>query len=417
MTVSSADREVLRSLGRELAEAADSVDHEEKAELWTRLNDLDSVRPMVLIMEVPWCEMDVDGELTPRTTDPWAQGLEHRLRRDLYSWRHFPVDMIPDGYVACPAAITTTGFGLGVEAERLSMDPSSAVTSRHYLPQIVEPEDVAKIKDAVVTYDEARTNETYDRMAAVFDGVIPVRKERWRRSWFAPWDYLVQVWGVEQALMDMVMRPQMVHDAMTRLVDSKLAELDQLLALNLLERNDCSIRIGSGGYGYTRGLPGEDYAPERVRPKNMWGHATAQIFSEVSPAMHWDFALQHEMRWLEKWGLTYYGCCEPLDLKMDVLRRIPNLRKVSMSPWVDPERAANELRGNYVYSCKPNPAILAEDRWRPEQARKELRDVLERTRDCHVEIILKDISTVGYHPKRLWEWAAIAMELAEEFAK
>ena len=39
---------------------------------------------------------------------------------------------------------------------------------------------------------------------------------------------------------------------------------------------------------------------------------------------------------------------------------------------------------------------------------------LEKTEgNCHVEIIMKDISTVRYKPKRLWEWAAIAMEEAE----
>ncbi|MHC4983066.1 MAG: hypothetical protein ACYTF6_07860, partial [Planctomycetota bacterium] len=191
---------------------------------------------------------------------------------------------------------------------------------------------------------------------------------------------------------------------------------DQLEKLNLLSRNDDNTRIGSGAYGYTDELPGEPYDPEYVRTKNMWGCATAQIFSEVSPEMHWEFAVRHEMRWLERWRLTYYGCCEPLDRKMDILRRIPNLRKVSMSRWVDPERAAAQLEDKYVFSFKPSPAILAEDRWRPDQARKELRDVLEKTRGCRIEIIMKDVSTVRYEPQRLWEWSKIAMEEAERFA-
>ena len=29
---------------------------------------------------------------------------------------------------------------------------------------------------------------------------------------------------------------------------------------------------------------------------------------------------------------------------------------------------------------------------------------------------MKDISTVRYHPQRLWEWEKIAMEVAEESA-
>ena len=47
-----------------------------------------------------------------------------------------------------------------------------------------------------------------------------------------------------------------------------------------------------------------------------------------------------------------------------------------------------------------------------------MRSFLEKAGSpCHVELIMKDISTVRYQPQRLWEWAAIAMEVAEEFAK
>lgn len=216
-------------------------------------------------------------------------------------------------------------------------------------------------------------------------------------------------------MKDLVDRPEMVDAAMTRLVDGYIAMLDQWEALNLLTRNDDNTRIGSGGYGYTGALPGEPYDPQRPRPHNLWGCATAQIFGSVSPKMHWDFALKHEMRWLERWGLTYYGCCEPLDVKMGILRRVPNLRKLSMSPWINTERAVRNVGTDYVMSRKPNPAVLAEDTWRPEQARQDLVDFLDRARGCHVEIILKDISTVRYDPRRLWDWARIAMEVVEDY--
>ena len=134
--------------------------------------------------------------------------------------------------------------------------------------------------------------------------------------------------------------------------------------------------------------------------------------------MHWEFALKHDLRWLSRWGLTYYGCCEPLDRKIDILRRIPNLRKISVSPWCN-TRAGGRARSarDYVISRKPSPAILAEDDWHPERARQDLREFLDKAGGgCHVELIMKDISTVRYQPQRLWEWAAIASEVAEEFA-
>ena len=68
-------------------------------------------------------------------------------------------------------------------------------------------------------------------------------------------------------------------------------------------------------------------------------------------------------------------------------------------------------------SRKPNPAIFAEDDWHPERARRDLREFLEQARGCHVELIMKDISTVRRQPQRLWEWAQIASEeVAEQFA-
>jgi hypothetical protein len=49
-------------------------------------------------------------------------------------------------------------------------------------------------------------------------------------------------------------------------------------------------------------------------------------------------------------------------------------------------------------------------------AREQLVEFLEASRGCHVELIMKDISTVRYEPQRLWEWESIAMEVAEEYA-
>ena len=136
---------------------------------------------------------------------------------------------------------------------------------------------------------------------------------------------------------------------------------------NLLSLDCNNTRIGSGGYGYTWDLPGAAFDPARVLPHNMWGCSNAQIFSEVSPDMHWEFALRHDLRWLERWGLTYYGCCEPLDRKIHLLRRIRNLRKISVSPWNDFDRIVREVGGDYVLSFKPSPAIFVEEAWNPRQ--------------------------------------------------
>ena len=101
---------------------------------------------------------------------------------------------------------------------------------------------------------------------------------------------------------------------------------------------------------------------------------------------------------------------------MEIMWRTPNLRKLSMSHWVDTERAVAEAGTDYVLLRKPTPAGLAEDDWRPQLARQQLREFLEKARGCHIEVIMKDISTVRYQLQRLWEWEKMAMELAELYA-
>jgi hypothetical protein len=183
--------------------------------------------------------------------------------------------------------------------------------------------------------------------------------------------------------------------------------------LNLLALDCNNTRIGSGGYGYTWDLPGAGFDPSHVKPRNMWGCSNAQIFSEVSPEMHWEFALRHDLRWLSRWGLAYYGCCEPLDRKIDLLRRIPNLRKISMSPWNNVERILRDVGSDYVLSWKPSPAVFVEENWSPDKARAALTTVLDKAKGSHMEIIMKDISTVMYKPQHLWEWARVVMELVQ----
>ena len=239
-------------------------------------------------------------------------------------------------------------------------DAASDVVSRRFHRQIVEPEDVEKIKMPRVTHDEAASEEVYQRMDALFGDILPVRKVGKKGTWFSPWDELIRWWGVEEAMIDLAMRPEMVNTVIAHLLDAYLCELDQWEELDLLTRNDDNTRIGSGGYGYTDELPGEDLDPNPVRAGHLWGSAAPQIFSGVSPEMHWEFALRHEMRWLERWGLTYYGCCAPLDRKLGILRRIPNLRKISMSPWIDVARGVEEVwaaitsfRTNRARRCWP----------------------------------------------------------------
>ena len=413
--VPAADRRVLRELGQWKAAVAALPVQEERRELWARLNDLRSVRPMVWLFEVPWHEMEVDNELTLVCSDPYCRQLEMGLRRERYQWEHMQGDMVVDPTILVPPAIGDTGFGLAENVDVERTDEASSVVSRHYHIQIQDEKDIEKIKMPVVTLHAELWDARVEMLSDLFDGIIPVEKTGMKYTSIAPWDWLIRLTGVEPALMDMVTRPAYVHRLMDRLMRAYLRRLDQYVELDILALNN--DRWLGGGPQYTHELPPPTCDPEHITTRDMWGRTMSQIFSAVSPAMHEEFALQYECRYLERFGLTYYGCCEPLDKKMDILRRhVPNLRKVSMSPWIDLDVAADNVGTDYVFSLKHNPALLAEESWNPEFVRRDLTAILNRLRGLHVEIIMKDISTVKYEPRRLWEWARIASEVAEEFA-
>ena len=416
MSIPAADREILRPLAERVAQIASLPVHRQTVREWRRLNARKPGRPLVWINELPWHEMDVDGELAVRCTDPLARQAESHLRTVIYLWTHMPGDMVVEPVYRVGLAISDSGFGIHEDVRIERTDPRSGVVSREFHQQIRDEKDLDKIRTPVVTHDAEATERSVQALAAAFGDILPVQKCGVTHSWFAPWDELIRWWDVEEAMVDLYERPALVHAAMDRLVTAYLARLDQWRTLNLLSLPEGNYRVGSGGLGYSDELPGPVFDPSRVGTHNQWGCATAQIFSDVSPEMHEEFALRYERRWLKEFRITYYGCCEPLHNKLDILASVPNLRKISMSPWADVDKYMARAADRYVLSHKPNPAVLATDDWNLPLARRNLEEVLERTRGAAIEVILKDVSTVRYQPRRLWDWARMATDVAARYA-
>ena len=190
--------------------------------------------------------------------------------------------------------------------------------------------------------------------------------------------------------MDLVLRPDYVHQLMSHLVDCWLEMLRQYEEQHLLAAPAAELTVSGA----------------------------AQIFSEVSPEMHGEFALQHEARFYRRFGRVHYGCCEPLHNKVDVCAQyLPNMYQISMSPWVDFRKGCENVRDRFVFGWRPNPAFLAHDQWDPEYVRRDIEEKLAIASEygCVVAIYLKDISTVRGDPRRLSEWNAIAGECVAKY--
>lgn len=404
------DVAVIRELARQVAEVAALPVQEETRRLWRRLNGLRPVRPMVTVDQVCWNEMNLNDELTLRCTDPEIRGYEGHLRRTLFQWRHFPVDMVVDSFVRIPKAVRNTGFGVRVEESTAVTDPTNSVVGHLFTNQFQSEDDLARVKQPRISHDQAETDRRLGVAHELFDGLLEVRAEG-VDPYLSLWDPISTWMSVEGALYGLADRPEYMHRLVGLVTDGYMAMLDQLEEQGLVCGPQSLIHCTGA---FTDELPAPGYDPDRPRLKDRWMFGLAQMFSTVSPAMFKEFEVDYARRICARFGLVYYGCCDPLDQKMAEVRLIPGVRKVSMSPWVNEERGAAEIGKAYVYSRKPNPAFLAWDRFDPEAVRRDLlatRTVCEK-HGCPVEFILKDVSTVRYEPERLFTWARVAMEIA-----
>ncbi len=407
------DREIVRELAKQVVEIAALPEQQETKRLWKALNRLEPERPMAIMDEIPWHEMNVNDELTVLSEDFVCQMYERMLRQTLYAWKHMRLDQVVEPLVMVPISMEPFDYedlGVPIVETTLASNEDNDVVSHHFEDQLRTEDDLEKIACPKIRINQEFTKNFVDQVSEIFDGILEVRQIGWV-PWCTPWDRIAERRGAESILADLAERPEYTHKLMQKYMQAYFDLLDQCEELGIVT-NDPNL---ANGGTYCDELPDPSEQTMFNSGKQLWTHGMAQIFSAVSPRMHKKYEIEYMKPWFERFGLVYYGCCEPLHNKINILRDIPNLRKISMSPWVDVEIGAENIGSDYVFSRKPNPAFVATPSWDAAEVEKDLRSTLEscKRHGCPTEFILKDISTVNNEPKRLWEWADIARRVVK----
>lgn len=414
MRITAHDRTILRDLAHRMAEIAALPIQTETRQGWKALNALRPIRPMVYIDQLPWHEMDVNGELQTRCEDSFCVGLEVEMRRTLYRWKYMPADMVVEPRLDVYKSIHNSGYGIAGRDEISVLDPQNDVVGHYYLDQIQTDADIEKIRVPTLTLDVEETARRAEAAQEIFEGLLTVRMQG-LFPWCSPWDTITQWHGVEETLFDLVARPDFMHRLVEKITVAFLGFIETAEAQGLLGYDMDYIHCTGA---WVDELPKPGFNPAKPRTCDIWTMGMAQIFSSVSRDMYDEFEVPYMQRIYSRFGLGYYGCCDPLDDRIDLVRKIPNVRKISMSPWVNERRGAAAIGRDYVYSRKPSPALLAWDTFDPVAVEKHLRSTIDICQEfgCPLELIQKDVSTARYDPQRIWQWEKIAMRLVRESA-
>ena len=405
------DLQILRPLVQQYAEIAFLPAQATKRKLWRDHNSLRSARPMVLVDQICWEELNEDGCLDCGCEDPWWRNIETDLRRKLYLWEHMPADMVFNPYLSVPKPLHNTGWGLSAELDSIQQGDDSAVYSQKYHTVLENEEDIEKIRMPEVTMDEKRYEEIRQETARVCEGILPFHLAG-ETMHLGLWDKISEWRGVESCYLDLYDRPEFLRAIMEKLTRGILHQID---CVNKIGAFDVTSNLTHCSHTFSDDLPKKDCDPEFGRTEDGWAFGLAQLFTAVSPEVTEEFEVPYMNRIFPRFGAIYYGCCERLDDRLDVIAKLKNVRKISCSPWSDRDHFAEAMPGNCVMSAKPTPALLAGDSFDEEAVRKDLRATMDAAgrNGRNLELILKDLSTVRRDPPRLWRWTEIAMEEAQ----
>lgn len=399
-------RRTFRSLARRVAELATLESYERKRRDWYSHIDLTPGRPLLLVWpENSW------NELLPVETDTiespfWAQ-YEWYFRHLIFRHEHIDDDFIIEPTLLVPLVYRIGDWGLDpIRYTRTE----NAQGSFHWTPPLQVPRDIRKLRPASFEVDMAATHLRQEALQEAVGDILDVQLDcRLPEPCMGIYETAAQLRGIEQCMLDMYDRPEWLHELMSFLTDEALRRAGYLESGGYLTLNNRNHYTDSGGIGYTRRLPAVGRTGKEVGLKDRWHFASAQAASQVGPGQHEEFIFPYDLRLQKLAGLNACGCCEPYTHMFDLVKRIANLRRVSVSPWCDVEKAAEALQDKYVYSWKPNPSMLV-GTLDLENIRRYIRRTLEVARGCCLEIILKDTITLCGEPSRLYGWIRIARE-------
>jgi len=347
--------------------------------------------------------------------DPWARGLEWRLRA-----RQWEIETMRDDHVATPCIeyypqVVRCDFGVPSSVQR---EQAADRLAFHYEPSLttLDNADFARLHHRSFSWNRAAEEQECDRLAQAFgDLLTPIRVD-------APWQLglpvtstVLDLVGLEGFMTLMFDNPAGLHRLMAFVRDDNLAFIDFAEAQGFYPLNNAADYIGAGSMGYTRDLPQPGFTGI-VHARDRWFGSESQESVGLGPDQYGEFVWPYLKAIAERFGKVYYGCCEPADPILAHLDTLPNLARVSVSPWADQDKMAAFCRPRgIVFSRKPSPNYFSEDTFNEAAVQDHLAQTVAAAQGCRLEIIQRDVYVTHDQPERFPRWVQLAREAAQAF--
>jgi hypothetical protein len=413
-TAPNAEKAVLRDLTKRYAEIAADPIQEERRNLWQAHLSLRTERIPIQV-SVGWHNTWVKDYFTPQLacTSIELRQLEIFLRLKIF---HHAVgdDFIQEPWITIPAlfAVPYGIYGEGYGVKRKVTGTHDNGGSWKAEAPIREWSDLSLLSAPGHQVDEDASAEKFDRFRELLGDIIEI-DEGWCSGFHGfSSDISTTVAGLrglEQVMMDMASEPDELHKLLTFMRDSVLSEHEQAESAD-------HFRLT------TQTNQSQTYADDLERPQanagprkrnELWGFCAAQEMTLISPQHHEEFIFNYQKPIYEHFGLVHYGCCEDLTRKIDMVKKLPNLRSIGVTPVADVRKCAEQIGTDIAISYRPNPTDMVCGNWDESRIRRIITRDLEYCRGQHVHVSLKDIETVRGDETRLRRWTDIVRSITE----
>jgi hypothetical protein len=403
------DRSRIRALAARWREIAEQPVMQERKRQWTALKDLRAERPMVLFET--WTLEDYLSERELQCEDPLFRSVEWNMLATIRQAEEIGDDTVLEPCWRVGWDISGTGYGVEIRATH-AVDMQGGHVGYAFDHPIRAPADIVRLQPRSWKVDRPSTERKVERLTEAFGDLLPVILHGTTALHAGLTSDLYKLIGNDRLLTWLYDEPKAIHRIMAFLRDDRLAMFDWMEREGLLGSNNLWTFVGSGSPGYTTALPPP--SPGVARLKDLWLWMESQETVCISPRMFGEFFLPYMAEVSARFGLIYYGCCEPVhDRWTRIIEAIPHIRAVSISPWCDMRKMAEMAGQSVVFSRKPRPAPISGDSPDWSALRQDIAETLEAFHGCNLEIIFRDVYRINGDRPRLRKWVEMTRDLIE----